>query len=42
MWLTDTLTSNLGELMPGSVFLAHSPRLRMHAACGFVVSVVIT
>ena len=31
-----------GELRPGSVFLARAPRLRTHAACGFVVSVIIT
>ena len=31
-----------GDLRPGSVFRARAPRLRTHAACGFVVCVIIT
>ena len=31
-----------GELRPGSAFLVHAQRLHTHAACGFVVFVIIT
>jgi len=31
-----------GELRPGSIFLVRTPRLRTHAVCGFVVSIIIT